>query len=96
MASEFTIEQAEIFAQAAQDAAEIMQAAITAFERLADQIRAALAPMAISLRAFVRRIEREIVRWWRQQQRHLPFALSHTRHAMRARKMQRYRQATIA
>ena len=92
---EFTIEQAEIFAQAAQAAAEIIQAAITALEQLAETIRVALAPMAASMRAFVRRIEREIVRCWRQQQRYLPFALPHTRHAMRARKMRQYR-LTIA
>ncbi len=86
MESEFTIEQAEIFAQAAQAAGEIIQAVITASERLAEAIRASLAPMATSLRAFVRRIVREIVR----------FTPSHTRHAMRARKIQRYCQATIA
>ena len=96
MESEFTIEQAEIFARAAQAADEIIQAAITAFERLAEAIRASLAPMATSLPAFVRRIEREIVRWWRQQQRYLPITPSHTRHAMRARKIQRYCQAITA
>ncbi len=86
MESEFTIEQAEIFAKAARAAGEIIQAAITAFERLAEALRASLAPIATSRRAFVRRIVREIVR----------FTPSHTRHAMRARKIQRYCQAITA
>ncbi len=96
MESEFTIEQAAIFAQASQAATEIIQAAIAAFERLAEAIRAALAPMAASMRAFVRRIEREIVRRWCQMQRHPLAALPHTRYAMRARKIQRYCQAITA
>ena len=95
MESEFTIEQASIFAQANQAATEIIQAAIAAFERLAEAMRAALAPMAARMRAFVRRIEREIMRWC-QLQWHLPTALPHTRYAMRARKMQRYCQAITA
>ena len=91
-----TIEQAEIFAQAVQAADEIIQAAITALEQLAETIRVALAPMAASMRAFVRRLEREIVRCWHQQRRYLPITPSHTRHAMRARKIQRYCQAITA
>lgn len=90
----YTLDQAAIFAEAAQAAAEIIQAAITAFEQLAETIRVVLAPMAASIRAFVRRIEREIVRCWRQLQRYSSAALPHNRYAMRARKIQRYARHT--
>jgi hypothetical protein len=89
MESEFTIDAAMQFRDIAAAAAEIIQTTITAFEQLNAASIAACSPMTAIMRAFVRRVEREIVRCWRQLQRQLPAEISHTRYAMRARKMRR-------
>lgn len=89
MESDISIEGAVQFSVAAEAAAEIIQATITAFEQLNAAMLAACSPMTAIMRAFVRRVEREIVRCWRQLQRQLPAEISHTRYAMRARKMRR-------